>query len=129
MLLILVDDLGYGDLASFGAQDLQTPHIDSLVRSGVRFGNFYANSPVCSPTRAALLSGRFSDCAGVPGVIRTDPRNSWGYLAQSAELLPVRVKRAGYHSAIAGKWHLGLARTRICRICADSTTSTDSSAT
>ncbi len=83
MLLILVDDLGYGDLASFGAQDLQTPHIDSLVRSGVRFGNFYANSPVCSPTRAALLSGRFSDCAGVPGVIRTDPRNSWGYLSQS----------------------------------------------
>jgi arylsulfatase A-like enzyme len=108
VLLILADDLGYGDLSSFGARDLETPNIDGLVRSGVRFGNFYANSPVCSPTRAALLSGRFSDCAGVPGVIRTDPRNSWGYLSESAQLLPGRLKPAGYESAIIGKWHLGL---------------------
>ncbi len=108
VLLILADDLGYGDLSSFGAADLQTPNIDGLIRSGTRFGNFYSNSPVCSPTRAALMSGRYPDCAGVPGVIRTHPENSWGYLAADAELLPATLRRSGYHTALMGKWHLGL---------------------
>ena len=67
-LVILVDDLGFGDLSSFGAKDLRTPNIDSIASSGVRFTNFYANSPVCSPTRAALLSGKYPDLVGVPGL-------------------------------------------------------------
>ena len=58
MLVILVDDLGYGDLSSYGAKDLRSPHIDRLIASGMRFSDFYANCPVCSPTRAALLATR-----------------------------------------------------------------------
>lgn len=108
ILLVLADDLGFGDLSSFGAADLGTPNIDSIVQRGVRFTNFYANSPVCSPTRAALLTGLYPDCAGVPGVIRTHADNSWGYLSPGAPLLPTVLKRAGYDSALIGKWHLGL---------------------
>jgi arylsulfatase A-like enzyme len=108
ILLILVDDLGYGDLSSYGAIDLQTPNIDSLMNAGMRFDRFYANCPVCSPTRAALLSGRYPDLVGVPGVIRTHPPDSWGYLDPEAVMLPEQLKLAGYHNAIIGKWHLGL---------------------
>lgn len=108
VVVILADDLGFGDLSSFGAKDLNTPHIDALVKSGVRFSNFYANSPVCSPTRAALLSGRYSDLIGVPGLVRTHPEDNWGYLSQEARLAPQVIKDAGYHSAIVGKWNLGL---------------------
>jgi arylsulfatase A-like enzyme len=108
ILMILVDDLGYGDLSSYGAKDMQTPNIDKLITSGMRFDNFYANCPVCSPTRASLLTGRYPDLVGVPGVIRTHLTNNWGYLAQHAIMLPKLINRAGYHSAIVGKWHLGL---------------------
>ena len=113
IVLILVDDLGYGDLSSYGAEDLKTPHIDNLVAAGIRFDNFYANCPVCSPTRASLLTGRYPDLVGVPGVVRTHLKNNWGYLSPEAVLLPKLLKRAGYHTTIVGKWHLGLAPPNI----------------
>ena len=108
ILVILVDDLGYGDLSCYGAKDLKSPNIDTLMADGMRFDSFYANCPVCSPTRAALMSGTYPDFAGVPGVIRTHAQNNWGWLSQDVTLLPKTLKSAGYHTSLIGKWHLGL---------------------
>jgi arylsulfatase A-like enzyme len=108
ILVILVDDLGYGDLSSYGAPDLQSPAVDRLAAEGMRFTDFHSNSPVCSPSRAALLTGRYPDLVGVPGVIRQDVGNTWGNLADDATLLAQPLADAGYHTAIVGKWHLGL---------------------
>lgn len=77
ILLILTDDQGYHDVSYYGTEDLQTPHIDQIAAEGMRFDNFYANCPVCSPTRAALLTGRYQDYVGVLGVIRTHADNNW----------------------------------------------------
>ncbi len=108
ILLILTDDLGYHDVSYYGTKDLRTPNIDQLCKSGIRFDNFYANSPVCSPTRASLVTGRYPDYVGVPGLIRSNPNDSWGFLDPSAILLPAILKKAGYHTALIGKWNLGL---------------------
>lgn len=109
IIIILVDDLGYGDLSCQGvAKDIRTPNVDKLLNEGIRFTNFHANCPVSSPSRAALLTGRYPDRVGVPGVIRTHEEDSWGYLSPEAVLLPQVLKQKEYHTAIVGKWHLGL---------------------
>jgi len=108
VLMILADDLGYGDLSCYGGKDIRTPNIDRIMNEGIRFTDFHANCTVSSPSRAALLTGRYPDMVGVPGVIRTHDTDNWGYLSPDAVLLPTLLKTAGYTSAIIGKWHLGL---------------------
>ncbi len=107
-LVILADDLGYGDLSCQTAKDLRTPNIDRLFAEGMKFNNFRANCPVCSPTRAALMTGRYQELVGVPGVIRTHAENNWGWLDPKAVTLPQALRKAGYATGMVGKWHLGL---------------------
>jgi len=107
-LVIYTDDHGYGDVSTYGATDVETPHIDSLAADGMLFTTMRANCTVCSPSRAALLTGRHQDRVGVPGVIRTQPENSWGYFDPSVPTLADELKKSGYDTAIVGKWHLGL---------------------
>ena len=107
-LIILTDDQGYGDVSTYGAKDVQTPHIDRIAKEGILFTTMRANCTVCSPTRAAILTGRYPDRVGVPGVIRTNPQDSWGYFDPQVPTLADLLGGAGYHTAIIGKWHLGL---------------------
>ena len=79
IISILVDDLGYSDLSSFGGKDIKTPAIDKLMNSGMRMNQFYSNCTVCTPTRASLMTGRYPDLVGAPGVIRQNPESNWGY--------------------------------------------------
>ena len=108
IVYILVDDLGYGDLSSYGASDINTPAIDKLAKEGKLFTRAYANSTVCSPSRAAILSGNYPDRVGVPGVIRQFKDNDWGNLVNDFISLPQALKTSGYKTALIGKWHLGL---------------------
>lgn len=108
ILLILVDDLGYGDLScQHSTKDVHTPNIDKVLNEGIRFTNFYANCPVSSPSRAALMTGRYPDLVGVPGVVRPQFDSNYGYLSEDAILLPEMLKKKKYHTALIGKWHLG----------------------
>jgi arylsulfatase A-like enzyme len=108
VLVIMTDDQGWGDVSYVGTKDIRTPFIDQLASEGKIFTQFYANSPVCSPTRAAFLTGRYPPYVGVPGVVRTNPDISWGYLDPNAITLPEIFAHSGYHTSLIGKWHLGL---------------------
>lgn len=109
ILVILTDDLGYGDVRAFRKDaDVETPNLDRLAAEGMTFTSMRANCTVCSPTRAALMTGRYPDRVGVPGVIRTHAADSWGYLDPKVPTLPERLRQVGYATALVGKWHLGL---------------------
>jgi N-acetylgalactosamine-6-sulfatase len=119
ILLIMADNLGHGDLSCYGCPDIQTPNIDRLAAQGVRFTNFYSNGPECSPTRTALLTGRYQqrvpglECAlGTGNVGRYDDaialaeKHELGLPPKESVLGPL-LKQAGYHTVALGKWHLG----------------------
>ena len=108
IVFILADDHGYGDISAHNGPSIQTPHIDRIAEDGIRLTQFYANSSVCSPSRASLMTGRYPDRVGVPGVIRTHPENNWGYFRQDAITLPSILKQKDYKTSLIGKWHLGL---------------------
>ncbi len=108
IIVIMADDLGYGDVSFQGATDLKTPNIDSIAQQGISLDQFYANSTVCSPSRAAFLTGKYPDLSGVPGVIRQNKDNTWGYLDPNSPTIAKELKGLGYQTALIGKWHLGL---------------------
>lgn len=110
LVLILADDLGYGDLGITGSTQIPTPHIDSLAASGVRFTNAYVSSPVCAPSRAGLMTGKHQASFGfrdnlAPVQPGHDPEFVGLPLHQTT--LAERLKKLGYTTGIVGKWHLG----------------------
>ena len=113
IILIVIDDLGWADLACYGSDFYETPHLDALAQRGVRFTDAYAACPVCSPTRASLLTGRYPARVGITNWIGGNP---WGKLmgVPFFDALPKhevtvaqRLKPAGYDCYHVGKWHLG----------------------
>ena len=103
IVLIYCDDLGYGDLGCYGS-NIRTPNIDGLAKQGIRFTDFYSGNPVCSPSRAALLTGRYCVRAGVPKVLF--PYDEKG-LPESEATIAQTLKPKGYRTMCVGKWHLG----------------------
>jgi arylsulfatase len=101
IVLIMTDDQGYGDLGFHGNPDIQTPVLDTFAKESVRFSNFYV-SPVCAPTRASLMTGRYSLRTGV-----MDTYNGWAMMANEEITIAEILKQNGYQTAICGKWHLG----------------------
>lgn len=106
-VIVYCDDLGYGDLGCFGSPYIKTPHIDALAASGVRFTNWYSNAPVCSPSRASLLTGRYPQRTGVTQILPGN-RGAFG-LAPSERTIATVLRDHGYRTALFGKWHLGMA--------------------
>ncbi|HNT88139.1 MAG TPA: sulfatase-like hydrolase/transferase, partial [Candidatus Hydrogenedentes bacterium] len=109
IIVILADDLGYGDLGVTGCKDVPTPHIDAIATGGVRFTHGYVSCPVCSPTRAGLMTGRYQQRFGHwynPGP-PVDEQPNIG-LPLSETTIADRLKEAGYATGLVGKWHLGL---------------------
>lgn len=118
IVLIVADDLGYGSPGCYGNAEVATPHIDRLASGGMRFSDFHSNGALCSPTRAALLTGRYQQrCAEVPDAElstvfreqrRANPVQRWAWGISATEwTMPAVLKQAGYRTALIGKWHLG----------------------
>ncbi len=105
VIFIYADDLGYGDVSSYGATKISTPNIDALAKKGVRFTNAHTTSATCTPSRYSLLTGRYAWRRDDTGIA---PGDSPLLIDTSNTTLPKVFKRAGYQTAVIGKWHLGL---------------------
>jgi arylsulfatase A-like enzyme len=105
VILIIMDDMGYGDIGSYGVRDARTPNLDRLAREGVRLTNSYANAANCTPTRAALISGRYQQRVGIEWPFGSSDKDRG--LPVTGRSLPALLKTSGYSTGLVGKWHLG----------------------
>ena len=109
IVVFLCDDLGYGDLSSFGHPIIQTPNLDALAASGIKLTNFYAAAPVCSPSRVGLLTGRSPNRAGIydfiPGIKKSEDNRDLVHMQAHEETIPALLKSVGYATCLVGKWH------------------------
>lgn len=104
VVLIFIDDLGYGDLGTYGSPDIATPNLDQMAKEGVKFTNFYVAQAVCSASRAALLTGTYSNRIGIHGALDHMAKHG---LNPKETTIAEMLKPIGYQTAIFGKWHLG----------------------
>ncbi|MRT93778.1 sulfatase-like hydrolase/transferase [Ancylomarina sp. 16SWW S1-10-2] len=109
IVVVLCDDLGYGDLSTFGHPVIQTPNLDQLAEKGIKFTNCYSAAPVCSPSRVGLLTGRSPNKGGVydfiPGIKKSPDCRDLVHLQASEQTIPAMLKAAGYATCLSGKWH------------------------
>ncbi len=108
-VVIYTDDQGIGDVGCYGHPEVQTPNLDRLARSGARFSNWYSNSPVCSPSRASLLTGQYPEHHGIEDVLTSTAKFDTPGLKAGEKTLAGELKKAGYRTGHFGKWHLGSA--------------------
>eukprot|EP00096_Caligus_rogercresseyi_P012789 TRINITY_DN5470_c0_g1_i1.p1 TRINITY_DN5470_c0_g1~~TRINITY_DN5470_c0_g1_i1.p1 ORF type:complete len:509 (+),score=27.51 TRINITY_DN5470_c0_g1_i1:73-1599(+) len=109
VILFIADDLGYGDLSSYGHPSSRTPHIDNLITKSMLFSNYYSASPLCSPSRSALFTGEYPVRSGIyPGVFF--PNSTGGLDPNKKTIMKELRDRFGYKSALIGKWHLGVGK-------------------
>ena len=107
MIVIMCDDLGYADVGFNGCKDIPTPNIDSIAENGVRCSNGYVAYPVCGPSRAGFITGRYPQRFGFERNPQYKPNDPGMGLTRDEKTIPELIKPAGYHSGIIGKWHLG----------------------
>ena len=109
IIVIMVDDMGYGGLSCYDNKNFKTPEIDRLAAEGLKLNDFHSNGTVCSPTRAALMTGRYQQRTGCDGVVNADPSHPMHQrgLHDQEWTFPEAMKTAGYTTGIYGKWHLG----------------------
>jgi len=106
IILLMADDLGYGDIGCYGNKHIKTPNLDAMAGSGMKFTDFHSNGPMCSPTRAALLTGRYQQRCGIEGVLSCKSTYYRGMSPKEVTFAEV-LNKAGYATACLGKWHLG----------------------
>lgn len=109
-IVIYTDDQGIGDLGCYGHPEVKTPHLDKLAASGIRFTNWYSNSPVCSPSRASVFTGKYPEKHGILDVLTSTAQFNIPGLKAEERTIATELKAAGYRTGHFGKWHMGSAQ-------------------